>query len=78
MPIYFNQTSYNDWEYKYFPYLNYMYSKIFNQTHDFKHKYKFFKFIFSTSSGKIDKYLPELDENEQIMYEEYIIKRDIN
>lgn len=68
--------NYDSWEHAYFPYLLDMYKLTFDDPlPDHSIMYKFFRFIYKVSSGKISPFLKQLSKNEEEAYFEFKLKR---
>lgn len=67
--------NYNMWEYAYFPHLLEMYNLIYDEWTP-KDMLNFCRFIYRVSYGEISPYLNDMTEEQELLYFEYIIKRN--
>lgn len=73
-----NGDNYDTWEHAHFPYLLDMYKLSFDDPiPDPTIMYKFFRFIYSVSSGSISSFLKTMSKAEEEAYFEFKLKRKI-
>ena len=73
-----DRNNYDTWEHAYFPYLLDMYKLTFDDPMpDHTIMYKFFRFIYSVSSGSITPFLKTMSKVEEEAYFEFKLKRKI-
>jgi hypothetical protein len=73
-----NRDNYDTWEHAYFPYLLDMYKLTFDDpVPDPTIMYKFFRFIYTVSSGSISPFLKTMSKVEEEAYFEFKLKRKI-